>query len=345
MIQDLWDYLKAVKKPIVLYGMGNGADKIISVLEQNKVEIKGIFATDEFVRDKTFHGFKLSSYSSLKEKLGEMTVLLCFGSARKEVLANIKRIACENELFAPDVPLYGDLLFDSNYYISKIKEFEQTKELLCDEKSKQTFENVVLSKLTGKIEPLFECCVENSEPYESFLKFSEDEIYCDLGAYRGDTVFEFVANAKNHSKIYAFEPDVKTFKKLCENTRNIKNEVNINACVCAFDGKTVFSMSGSRGSSVKDKGVPVDCVTLDSVLNGSAATFIKMDIEGEEAAAIKGAEKTILKYKPKMQIACYHRSEDIIEIPKAVLSLRDDYKIYMRHFESLPAWDTCYYFV
>ena len=31
--QDIWQYLKTDKKPIVLYGMGNGADKIIKVLE------------------------------------------------------------------------------------------------------------------------------------------------------------------------------------------------------------------------------------------------------------------------------------------------------------------------
>ena len=29
----LWDYLKSAKKPILLYGMGNGADKIINTLK------------------------------------------------------------------------------------------------------------------------------------------------------------------------------------------------------------------------------------------------------------------------------------------------------------------------
>ena len=82
MEQDLWRYLKTVRKPIVLYGMGNGADKIIKVLKDFGIEISGVFATDGFVRDKYFHGFKLSSYSELKEKFGEMTVLLSFGSGR-----------------------------------------------------------------------------------------------------------------------------------------------------------------------------------------------------------------------------------------------------------------------
>jgi hypothetical protein len=70
-----------------------------------------------------------------------------------------------------------------------------------------------------------------------------------------------------------------------------------------------------------------------------------MDIEGEELSAIKGAENTIKAYKPKMLISCYHKSEDLLEIPKAVLSIRNDYKVYMRHFPSVPAWDTVFYFV
>ena len=70
-----------------------------------------------------------------------------------------------------------------------------------------------------------------------------------------------------------------------------------------------------------------------------------MDVEGEEKNAILGAEQTIRKYKPKMLISAYHRTEDIFEIPNAVMNIRNDYKIYMRHFVSLPAWDTVYYFI
>ena len=65
----------------------------------------------------------------------------------------------------------------------------------------------------------------------------------------------------------------------------------------------------------------------------------------KEANAIKGAKDTILRHKPKMIISCYHRSEDLIEIPKRVTGIRGDYEIYMRHFPSLPAWDTCFYFI
>ena len=70
-----------------------------------------------------------------------------------------------------------------------------------------------------------------------------------------------------------------------------------------------------------------------------------MDVEGEEIAAINGGKETILKNKPKMLISAYHRTDHFITIPKAVFEIRDDYKIYIRHFKYLPAWDTNFYFI
>ena len=143
----LWDYLKTAKKPIVLYGMGNGADKIISVLESRGIEYRGVFATDGFVREKYFHGLKLSSYGELKEKFGDMIVLLCFGSARPEVLTNIKRIAAEQELYAPDVPVYGRGLFTKKYASEHKKELEYVYNRLEDGLSRKTFESQLLKML------------------------------------------------------------------------------------------------------------------------------------------------------------------------------------------------------
>ena len=56
METELWEYLKTAKKPIVLYGMGNGADMIIKVLESYGVTYQDTFASDGFVRGHSFHG-------------------------------------------------------------------------------------------------------------------------------------------------------------------------------------------------------------------------------------------------------------------------------------------------
>lgn len=342
---DLWKYLKQTKKPIVLYGMGNGADKIISVLNRYDIKISGVFASDGFVRQKTFHGFLVTDYKTAKKTFGDMVVLVCFGSALPDVIANIKRIASEQELYAPDVPVYGDVLFNIEYARQNKERLEWVYNCLADDVSKKVFECAVKYKLTGKIDYLFDCETPLDEVYENILKFNNNETYFDLGAYRGDTVEEFLKNVGSYRKIVAVEPDKKTYSKLCLATQEINDIININACVSDVDGPITFDMQGSRGSTIGKGSNVINSVTIDTLSKQEIPTYIKMDIEGAECSAVSGATNTVICYKPKMQIAAYHRSEDLIFVPQSVLNLRSDYKIYLRHFPSLPCWDMSYYFV
>lgn len=340
--QDIWQYLKTTKKPVVLYGMGNGADKIIKALESVSVKPSGVFATDGFVRDKLFHGLRLTSYSALKEQFGNMTVLLCFGSSRPEVLENIKRISAEQELLVPDVPVYGRGLFNTEYVARNWEQLLWVYSHLADDKSRETFENTVNFKLSGKPEYLYRCEVSPDEPYNSFLTLGKAENHLDLGAYNGDTALEFAARVEEYKSITAVEPDKKSFKKLTANTACLENITLINALVGEKSGNAEFSAHKGRGSGV-GAGEYCRMISVDA-LNGDFS-FIKADVEGSEVQMIKGAENTISRCRPKMQIACYHRTGDLTDIPQAVCNIRNDYRIYMRHFPGLPAWDINYYFV
>ncbi len=344
-MNDLWSYLKQTNKPIVLYGMGNGADKILSVLNMYGIKISGVFASDTFVRPKTFHGFAVKSYVELKQALGDMIVLLCFGTGLSEVVSNIKRIAAESELYAPNVAVYGNTFFNADYVQEHKKKLETVYKLLADDTSKKVFENTVRYKLTGKINYLFECETPIDEVYQNIFKFNDSETYFDLGAYRGDTVEEFLSRVNTYNKIIAVEPDTKTYNKLLNAVVDKNNIECINAAVCDTDGETGFDIKHSRGSSLNAGNGTVKAVTIDALAKKTTPTYIKFDVEGAEHSAIIGGALTITKFKPKMQIAAYHRSEDLFKIPETVLELRNDYKIYLRHFPCLPDWDMSYFFV
>lgn len=81
---------------------------------------------------------------------------------------------------------------------------------------------------------------------------------------------------------------------------------------------------------------------LDDVLQGKKCTFLKMDIEGSELNALKGAAETIKKWKPRLAICIYHKPEDIIEIPLYVKKLVPEYKLKMRQY-STYFYDTVMY--
>lgn len=342
METELWQYLKNAQKPIVLYGMGNGADKIINVLEEKGIEFKGVFASDGFVRPKLFHNHQISSYADLKAKFGDMIVLLCFGSSLPDVIENILKIATEQELYAPEVAVIGGGLFDYDFLQKNAKTLKWIYDRLADDISRQTFENILKYKLSGKINYLIDCQVDENEPYTSFLKL-DSERFLDLGAYNGDTVLKFIQSCPNYQSITAVEPDRKTFKKLLNNTESIQNLTTINACISDRCEMVNFKMLGGRNSVLGDGKDQIEAITIDSL--SFNPTYIKMDVEGEEVAAISGGKNTILNHKPKMLISAYHRTDDFITIPKAVFDIRDDYKIYVRHFKYLPAWDTNFYFI
>ncbi|MBQ6569240.1 MAG: FkbM family methyltransferase, partial [Clostridia bacterium] len=184
----MWDYLKKAEKPIVLYGMGNNADRVLDRLQTLGISAAGVFASDEFVRGHSFRGFEVSTYAAAKQKFGDMIILLCFGSQLPDVMECIKRIASEQELLVPDMPVAGEDIFDREYYVKNFERLNKVHNLLADEQSRRVFEAVIDFKLSGKIDKLIDCETAPAEAFENIIKPGKSEIFVDLGAYNGDTV-------------------------------------------------------------------------------------------------------------------------------------------------------------
>ncbi len=247
-----------------------------------------------------------------------------------------------HEVYCPDVPVYGSEVFTLEYARRHRNEIEKVYNLLGDEFSRKTFEAILLFKLSGKSDYLHK--VEYTGTTFSPLSLNESESYLDLGAYRGDTIWEFLDTVEGYEQIYAVEPNRKTFAKLKEQTKNVENLICLHAAASDYDGEACIYSAG-RGSTVGSGSEKIQTITVDCWLDQKKVTLIKMDVEGEEAAVISGAHKTIDKYKPKMVIASYHRSGDIFSIPLLIHEIRPDYQILIRHFRHNLAWDTNFYFI
>ncbi len=344
-MQELWSRLKKTNKPIWLYGMGDGADKIINILDKIGVKITGVFASDGFVRHQAFRGFTVMSYAEAKAISGDMIVLVCFGTARKDVLENIYKIASEQELYAPDVPVIDGGVFDLSYAKEHEDELRTVYDRLADGQSRRVFENSVYYRLTGDIRYLKECETEPEEAWKSIIQPTDSEAFVDLGAFCGDTVEEFLSHVGGYEHIHAVEPTKKSFIRMKNKIGDMENVSLYNLAVSDKSGELIFNTHGGRNHAEAEKGESIKSASVDELLCGKKATLIKMDIEGGEAAAILGARETVLKHKPKMQIAAYHRLEDYFALPLKVAEIRNDYQIFMRRFPSVPAWETNFYFV
>lgn len=341
---DLWNYLKSADKPILMYGMGNGADKIIKVCEKYGIEIADFFASDGFVRGHSFHGKVVLSYSQAKEKYGDFIVLLSFATSLPDVLENIKHIAVETELYAPDVPVFGELLFNCDFFKDHQKEFEEAYELLADDRSRYVYENVINYKLSGKIDYLLKCDDDEFSVTNKLLTPSEIKRYADLGAYNGDTIRRLMGQTEALKEVVALEPDRRNFRKLSEWAESI-DSLSISAYkLGAWSHKDTlfFDASGNRNANITECGgkvIQVDVDALDNIVKDNYPDYIKYDVEGSEYEALMGSKNIISNHAPKLLVSVYHRSEDLYKLPILIKKLNPNYKLYLRKLRYIPAWD------
>lgn len=134
-----------------------------------------------------------------------------------------------------------------------------------------------------------------------------------------------------YKKIYYIEPNNDVYQRGKENLKNSDNLVFICAGVGEKEGVLKFSGAEDYGH-VDDSGEEtIKIVTLDEVID-ERPTFIKMDIEGAELSALKGAACIIKENSPKLAICVYHKPEDLYEILELIDSWGLHYKYYLRHY-------------
>lgn len=357
---DLWEYLKSTSKHVVMYGMGNGADKILAVAADKGIEIEDFFASDGFVRGHSFHGKRVLSYSEAKQKYGTdgMIVLLSFASSLPDVMQNILRIAQECELYAPDVPVFGDNLFDAAFYAEHKPQFDAARALLADEESVRVFDCIIRYKLTGDLKYL---CTAENDPDESFTRILPSHTFrtaVDLGAYNGDSARALAPYAQNLQTLYALEPDARNHRKLCAYAEEEQRFRIVPLPYAAWDEDVTlyFDASGNRNAGAAQntssvllpragKVKEVEARALDGILKGERCDYIKFDVEGSEQKALAGCSKTIADHAPALLVSCYHRSEDLYALPLLLHQMRPDYALYLRRFRYFPAWDIDLYAV
>ena len=340
--QNVWNTLKKDDKPVVLYGMGLGAEKIMDTLAVYGVEVSDIFASDEFVRGHCFRSFKVLKYSEVCEKYDDFNVVLCFASRLDSVIDKIAQINREHTVFAPDVPVAGGGLFSREYIKENESKFDFVYERLADEESKRVYLDILNFKVSGKIDYLLSSFADKRRIYSDILKLTSNENIIDLGAYDGDTIREFCEATDNqYFYITALEPDEKNFRKLMKNTEDMDNIACLNMGAWNKKDTLIFAKNAGRNSKLSAEGVTVQVTDIDSL--EIAASFIKMDIEGSELKALEGAEKTIKKYAPKLYICAYHRNEDLFSLPLKIWEFNPKYKIYFRHSQYIPAWESNFY--
>ena len=238
-------------------------------------------------------------------------------------------------------PIYYSNYFDSLYKIDKCI----NNELSHSDRSLKVHDLRPLGydlKIEDSASEIHIQFLQEQYNYRNIVQAEEGDFIIDGGACSGDASFYFACKNKNKGKVYAFEfidENLNRFHKNMElNPEHSKNIELIEHPIGASSDKYLYAVTQGPGSYVTDQKIDgakkIKSIAIDDLVkehNIEKIDFIKFDIEGSELDGLIGAKETIKKFKPKLAICIYHKTEDLWTIPKYLKEIVPEYKFYINH--------------
>lgn len=343
---------------VVLFGGGEWCMRFMNRIGERTDKVKCILDNDTSKVGNRLYGKPVCTPESLREMDAEKT-LVVITVAGNNIPSIYNQILGLGEFFIMSaIILMHDTFMECTEKLYENRDkLEKVKGFLFDEKSKYIYGEVIRRRLLYGQCDFSDLLVKGDSEYIIPLLYSaakpQEEVILDCGAYNGDTLKKFAHFfGPQLKRCYSFECMPETLVKL-ENTaaslgsRNYGSDIKI----------MPYALSDSEGemSLAKISSHPVACClvenrphakhaydvdgyemvkvgTIDTLIPAEEkVTLIKMDIEGSEYAALKGAARTIQTWKPKLAISIYHSGEDYYRLPLLVKEFVPEYKIAVRH--------------
>jgi FkbM family methyltransferase len=175
------------------------------------------------------------------------------------------------------------------------------------------------------------------------LPLEEDEVFIDCGAYDGDTIAALrAATGDRFARALAFEPDPGTFELLRTSIGSDPRIQLHQSATGARREKLRFTRAGT-GSRLTSSGTEeVEVNALDELLGDVKPTYIKLDIEGAEPDALRGAVLTIQTHRPKIAVCLYHAPDHLWSIPLWLNEALPDSRLTLRTYAADGFECVCY---
>lgn len=342
-LPDMTGVIKARKRPVLLYGMGNGAELTDAYLKDRGIIPDGVFASDGFVRGQSFMGRRVLSVTEAEREYGDFTAVLSFAleGEKRSVACNFAK---NHFLVCPSLCPFGGA-WDADFVKKNASALAALHDRLAGDASKNALIRLLRFAVTG--DPEYTAALPFSVP-QGYI--SHDMTHIDIGAYDGTTALEYLQMNKSCREVVAFEPDPTTFGRLTQSTAGQRVRC-VNAAVTDRDGTAGFSAKGSRASSLGG-GTDVKTVSLDGFFGCKSLSSpheeigsIRIDGEGSEDAILCGAANLIYTSRPSVCAAVYHRADDILTLPQLLGYQLGDCDFFLEVKPYIPAFDVFLYAV
>lgn len=299
----------------------------------------------------TSEGILCISPDQLREKENPL-VFIGIGMSGAAVAAQLADMNVRRVLDMPD--FYLNTLFEDIQSVDPAELAARVAvcfDILADDASR----DVLLAKLRGGLdfEPGFarqnyygDICHSDQYFQNNLIRFTENSVLVDCGAYTGDTMQDFLRRGLPFRKYIAYELNRRNYEKLQNNMNDARGgetgELIAYNCGVGERNEQIYYDDVVSASSVSSTGIPGEIVRMSDHLRDEAVSFIKMDIEGAEMGALRGAEELIRRRRPDLAICVYHSISDLYEIPLYIHSIVPEYQLYLRHHTPVFCETVCY---
>lgn len=350
---DTIDQMQKNGRPLVLCGAGYLGQKTWEFLTSQNIKIDRVAVNEKyFTEGSVFYGHEVTNLDKLTQQDGKYNYILAIQYVSAELEAMLKNNAESILIFDHSfIGVNTDTLYSAEFCQQNESVLTAFYDSLSDERSKETLVAFINQRICARSSYYGAYFDPNHYLPEDLVRLQDNEVYVDCGAYDGDSVIAFLKAAnkqgvKKPAKVLAFEPEAKNFLLLQGADIGDVDMTAINKGVWS-ENTTLRFDSGMDTSSRLSEGegnTSIDVVSIDNALGGTNyATFIKMDIEGAELEALKGAQNTIRASLPVLAISLYHKPEDLLTIPQYIRELSDNYRFYLRGHHPALAFELVLY--
>lgn len=346
--------IKSAQRDVYIWGTGRLGKYSFAQCAKNNIKVKGFIDNNK----QNWNSEKMIYSCTI---LAPDDIIIIASFFYPEIIEQIRKIGVKHYIYYEELAyLIPDMETYYPAFVNVFDDLETNKDsylkiydLLADSLSKDIYYKLVQFRATldskYTTEALNLSLQEGIVDFDKLIvrKLDEKYTFFDVGGFDGSSTFDFIHSVKTYNEVYYFEPDEKSLKYAQEKLKQFSKIIYIQAGVGERTGYENYTAIGDGGGFIS-KDANIDCesvrmVVLDDFIK-SPKSYIKMDIEGYELQALRGAEKSIKQYKPMLSISIYHRPEDLYSLIPLILSWNPKYKVYLRHYTNTYA-DTRAYFI
>lgn len=325
-----------MKVKLIIFGTGKGAEKALMTMEDEKYEIVAFVDNNSEKKGTFLRNVKIISPEEISKQ--EYDKIVICSTAFQEIREQLLQLGISKQKLADRnffhtqrfLEYYADSAYKENYEIQQILQYVseyglgvfnysftktyQNMEIvpLFDEEQSMYYviyrgKKMYLSKNFDTEKKVIDYCrwlaleQDKDSPHKYFdadFKLNQEAVVLDAGVAEGNFALDIIDTV---SKIYLVETDHNWIEALKKTFEPYKEKV-----VLIHKFLTDYSDE--------------EHITIDEILGENHIDFVKMDIEGSEESALRGAKKTLERNEEMMLDICAYHTEDaekkIVELLK-----------------------------